>query len=109
MSGLLARPGLFCRGVLAVATSANGDQLTVTVTQQDGATFGCAVEVDVIGANNTVTARVDFGVAPTSSSAQTVITFNEAVVSTVVDPRNRVINLSMGVQEPRKTKPVWLY
>ncbi len=92
---------------LTVATDQQGDQVTVTVTQQGPELFGCLVEVDVHGANSSVTALVDFGLAPTSASAQGTVTLSEAVVSTDLDPRERLIEQTANAtaQKPK----VWIF
>jgi len=88
-----------------VSTDQQGNQVTVTVTQDGPELFGCLVEVDVHGANTTVTASVDFGLAPSSASAQATVTLAEAVVITELDPRERLIeqtgNVNASGQEPK--------
>ena len=50
---------------------------------------------------------MDFGLAPTNPSAQATVTLAEAVVSTDLDPRERVIEQSANATA---TKPkVWIF
>jgi aminopeptidase N len=83
--------------VKATPTTTGGDTL-VTVTQKNasGTIYGCQIEVDVVGATKTVRATVDFGLAPTATTASATVTLGEAVVSTTLDPRNRVIAHDLG-------------
>jgi aminopeptidase N len=78
-------------------TTTGGDTL-VEVTQKNasGKIYGCKIEVDVVGATKTVRATIDFGAAPTSATASATVTLGEAVVSTTLDPRNRVIGHDLG-------------
>lgn len=89
-----------------------GDQVTVTLTQQSSSShlFGCAVEVLVEGASSSVLGVVDFGVAPSSSSAATVVTLAEPVQSTVVDPNHRVVDDTPAMARgPRGPRPrLWI-
>ncbi len=94
---------------LSATTSAMGDQLTVTVTQANGASHPMAVEVDVVGANQTVTALVDFGLAPTASQAQATITFDEPVQSVAIDPRHRVVDRQPQLQPRTGRRSPWLF
>jgi aminopeptidase N len=89
----------------AVATSQVGDQVTVTVTQQNAShrLYGCRVEVEVRGAASSAIAVVDFGVAPTAPSASATVALAEPVVSTVFDPRGRVVGRVAGA--PSRPRP----
>jgi len=93
----------------AIATSQTGDLVTVTVTQQNASNkrYGCKLEVAVHGAASRAVAVVDFGVAPTSATATATVTLAEPVVSTVVDPRHRVIGRVAGVPMQVKQVRVW--
>jgi aminopeptidase N len=88
-----------------------GGMLLVTVTQAPNAEgpFPCAVEVDVAGATTNATALVDFGLAPTMTSASVTIPFAEAVVSTAVDPRHKVVDEPMGGLTNRPLRQVWIF
>ncbi|MBL9021104.1 MAG: hypothetical protein JNL21_02840 [Myxococcales bacterium] len=90
---------------------AGGGMLTVTVTQaQGGAPLPCVVEVDVAGATSTATAVVDFGLDPSMTEVSVTIPFAEAVVSTSVDPRHKVVDAPVGldlVSRPRRM--VWKF
>ncbi len=88
-------------------TDVGGGMVEVTVTQSQagGVTFPCRVEIDVAGASATATAEVDFGLHPATSSASVTIPFAEAVTSTSIDPRHRVIDVSAGVK--RSSWPVY--
>src|SRR4051812_18595454 len=59
----------------AVTTTQAGDQVTVTVTQNNASQtlYGCSIEVEVQGATQSTTATVDFGVAPTKASASATV------------------------------------
>jgi aminopeptidase N len=98
---------------LQVTTAQAGDQVTVTVTQQNASAklYGCLVEVEVNGATQTTTALVDFGVAPTSATATATVTLAEPVVSTQLDPNHRLVarqspNVSV---KPEPKLPVWIF
>jgi len=88
-----------------VATDQQGDQVTVTVTQQATPLHGCVLEIDVHGATQTVTAAVDFGVAPTSSTAEVTVTLTEPVVSSEIDPRQRVIEQAAASGAALSSRP----
>jgi aminopeptidase N len=99
---------------MQVEASQTGDQVTVTVTQNNpgGKLFGCKVEVQVQGADQSALAVVDFGVAPTASSASTTVTLAQAMVSTVLDPRRRLIahDGTAGVMSaPQPHRDVWIF
>ena len=94
----------------SVATSdAGGGNLTVTVTQtQAGAPLPCVVEVDVAGATTSATANASFGLDPSMTEVSVVIPFAEAVVSTVIDPRHKVVDAPLGLDlASRPRRPVY--
>jgi aminopeptidase N len=98
---------------LSVATTQAGDQVTVTVTQDNasGKIFGCEVEVEVQGATANTTALVDFGLAPTSTTAQTMVTLAQPVTGTVLEPRHRLIHWDgqpAPHARPREKRRVWI-
>lgn len=72
--------------------------MTVTVTQQNAShkLYGCKLEVLVNGATTSALAVVDFGVAPQSATATATVTLAEPVVSTVFEPRNRLVGRVAG-------------
>ncbi|HEY0482162.1 MAG TPA: M1 family aminopeptidase [Kofleriaceae bacterium] len=82
----------------AIATSQTGNQVTVTLTQQNAShkLYGCKVEIQVRGATSSAVALVDFGVAPTSATASATVTLAEPVVDAVFEPRHRVIGRVAG-------------
>jgi len=88
-----------------------GGNLLVTVTQaaDPSGPFPCAVEVDVSGATTTATAVIDFGLAPTMSSASATIPFTEPVVGTAVDPRHKVVDQPAGASARRARRHVWIF
>ena len=97
---------------LAVSAAQVGSAVTVTVTQENASQklYGCKVEVEVVGATQSVTAVVDFGVAPASAVATATVTLAEPVVSTKLEPRNRLIaRLSTGgaPAQAEPLRPVW--
>jgi aminopeptidase N len=95
--------------VFTAASSQVGDQVTVTLTQEGAELFGCAVEVAVVGPTSTVTAVVDFGVAPTGAMATQTVTLAEPVQSLVVDPDHRVVEgTPPGVVRARPPKR-WIF
>jgi aminopeptidase N len=91
----------------AIATSQVGSAVTVTVTQQNAShkLYGCKLEVQVSGATSSAVAVVDFGVAPQSAIAMATVTLSEPVVSTVVDPRHRIVGRVAGA--PRAQAPTF--
>ena len=94
----------------AVSASQVGDQVTVTVTQQNASKklYGCKVEIEVVGATQKVLAAVDFGLAPTSAVASATVTLAEPVASTVLDPRHRLVGrLAGGSAAPEPERPIW--
>ena len=95
----------------AIATTQAGNQVTVTVTQQNASKtiYGCKLDVEVDGATQKVVATVDFGVTPASATATTTVTLAEAVTKTVLDPGHRVVGrlAGGGVAAPPKRK-VWI-
>lgn len=97
---------------LKITTAKEGEEVTVTVAQENasGKVYGCVVEVDVAGATETVTAKIDFGVAPASATASATVTLAEPVVSTKLDPRHRLVAresiATLAAPEPR---PVWIF
>jgi aminopeptidase N len=91
----------------SATTDQVADQVTVTLTQAASALFPCAVEVLVQGATQSVTGVVDFGLAPASSSAQTVVTLSEPVVSVQIDPDHRVID--SGGSAAAVSVPIWIF
>jgi aminopeptidase N len=99
-----------------VATTEEGGEVTVTVTQENasGKVYGCAVEVEVIGATSKARALVDFGIAPSSQVATAKVAFAEPVIGYVLDPDHRVIGDDISVMPaaaplPRKKRPVWIF
>jgi aminopeptidase N len=82
----------------AIATSQVGSNVTVTVTQQNAShkLYGCKLEVLVSGATTSALAVVDFGVAPQSATATATVTLPEPVVSTVFEPRHRLVGRVAG-------------
>jgi aminopeptidase N len=96
----------------AVTTAQAGDQVTVTVTQQNASTtiYGCKVDVEVDGATQKAVATIDFGVAPTSAVATATVTLAEAVTGTVLDPGHRVIGRLAGTGNVKAPPPrkVWI-
>jgi aminopeptidase N len=95
---------------MTIGTSQVGDQVTVTVTQANpsGKLYGCAIDVLVEGATQSVTARVDFGLAPSSAVATATVNLGEPVVGTVLDPDHRVIAREPGAAPPAR-RPVWIF
>lgn len=93
----------------AIATAQTGDQVTVTVTQQNAShkLYGCKLEIAVRGATSSSVAAVDFGIAPTSATATATVTLGEPVVDTVFDPRHRVIGRVAGAAAEVKAVRVW--
>jgi aminopeptidase N len=97
----------------AVSTEQSGDQVTVTVTQQNasGVAYGCVVEVEVAGATESARALVSFGAAPSSSSASATVTLAEPALSTTLDPDHRVVGraaqAASATAAPRL--PVWIF
>ena len=91
---------------LSASAQQVGDQVTVTV-QQLGVRGpkGGVVEVDVTGATTTVRATVDFGLAPSSTTAQTTVTLAEPFVTLAVDPDNRILNTVPNAAPA--SHPVW--
>lgn len=94
----------------AIATSQLGDQVTVTAVQQNasGKRYGCKLEVEVHGATSSALATLDFGVAPTSTTASATVTLAEPVTGTVFDPHHRVIGRAAGAPAMQGLPvPVW--
>ncbi|NUO50041.1 MAG: hypothetical protein HOV80_14390, partial [Polyangiaceae bacterium] len=93
------------------APDGNGNVI-VTVSQepsQDGP-FPCAVEVDLVGATATTTAIADFGLAPTMGQVEVVVPFAEAVVSTAIDPRHKVVDAPATITlSERPRRKVWIF
>jgi aminopeptidase N len=84
---------------LSASQVQTGDQVTVTVEQvQSGTPKGGVVEVDVVGANATVRAQVDFGLSPVDATASTTVTLADPVMSLVVDPAHRIIDVVANAQ-----------
>jgi aminopeptidase N len=95
-----------------VETSQVGSEVTVKVTQQNasGKIYPCVIEVDVQGATKTATAKIDFGLAPKDAFASAKVTLDEPVVSTVLDPRNKVVARDKAAMAlPAKKPPVWIF
>lgn len=96
---------------IEASQDANGE-VTVTVTQQNasGKLYGCVVEVDVAGATQTVTAKIDFGIAPQSASATAKVMLPEPVMGTALDPRNRLVarEAAAALVQP-EPRPVWIF
>ncbi|MEZ4308582.1 MAG: M1 family aminopeptidase [Polyangiaceae bacterium] len=97
---------------LKVETQSVGgfEEVTVTQVNPSGKLYGCVVEVEVQGATSSVLAKIDFGVAPTSASASAVVTLNEPVVATVLDPQHKLIarNAAVPLKAPTP-RPVWIF
>lgn len=81
-----------------ITTSQVGDQVTVTLTQQNASkkVYPCKVEVMVQGATQSALATVEFSVGSTNAAASTVVTLAEPVMGTTFDPNHRVIGRVMG-------------
>ncbi|MBK8254412.1 MAG: hypothetical protein IPK82_17300 [Polyangiaceae bacterium] len=97
---------------MKVDTVQNGNEVTVTVTQQNASAkvYPCVVEVDVSGATQTVTASVNFGLAPSGASANTKVTLAEPIVGASLDPRNKLIAKSpVSPAVKPKPRPVWIF
>ncbi len=92
------------------AQALNGD-VTVTVTQSPdpAGPFPCAVEVDLVGATTTTTVVADFGLDPTSDAVVVVVPFAEPVVSTVIDPRHKLVDDSAQTARTGPRPTVWLF
>jgi aminopeptidase N len=96
--------------VVATADDTGNVTLTVTQAEVEGAPFPCAVEIDVVGASNTVTVTADFGLAPADGTVEITIPFGEAVEATLIDPRHKLVDVPTGVNltaAPRQ--PVWIF
>lgn len=97
----------------SIETSAVGNEVTVTLTQENasGKVYPCVVEVDVLGATQTVTANVDFGFDPKSPTASAKITMSEPVASTSLDPRHRLVARLKAAAPLAKPTPrrVWIF
>ncbi len=96
----------------SIATQAlGGNQLKVTVTQENASTivYPCKVEVGLNGGSTRAT--VDFGLAPTSNVASTTITFAGAVTSTQLDPDHRLVGRTKtnGFAPPPPPPVVWIF
>ena len=61
-------------------------------------------------ANDTVTATIDFGIDPQSAVASAKVTLADPVLSTVLDPRHRLVARQKAAPalEP-KPRPVWIF
>lgn len=83
----------------SVKTTQSGTDVTVEVTQKNasGKLYGCAIEVDVVGATSSARALVDFGLDPKSATASAHVTLSEPVTHTTLNPRGRVIANDLGV------------
>jgi hypothetical protein len=96
----------------AVSTMQTGDQVTVSLTQQNasGKVYGCKVVVEVDGATSKTTATVDFSLAPTNATATATATLAEPVTGTVLDPGNRLISHTAGKGPTPPAPPikVWI-
>jgi aminopeptidase N len=92
----------------SVSTSQQGDQVTVSVTQAGFELFGCSIEVDVASENETVTAVVDFGLAPTKKTAEAMVQLNGTVTTTTLDPRLRVVRKMPALQQAPPVKR-WMF
>jgi aminopeptidase N len=96
----------------AISTMQTGDQVTVTVTQQNasGKLYGCKVEVQVDGTTQTVVATVNYGAAPTSATASATVTLAEPVMGTVLDPGHRLVGRDAGMSNVKQPPPrkVWI-
>ncbi len=96
----------------AVSTEVSGDEVTITVTQQNasGKVYGCAVEIEVAGATMSAVGLVDFGLDPQSPVATAKVTLPEAITKTVLDPRHRLIGRAPkppGMLTAPIKLPVW--
>ena len=93
----------------AIATSQVGNQVHVTVTQQNPTNkrYGCKLEIEVRGATTSAVALVDFGVAPASATASATVTLAEPVVDTVFEPRHRAIGRVAGAPAVRASVTPW--
>ncbi|MFO0614291.1 MAG: M1 family aminopeptidase [Polyangiaceae bacterium] len=97
----------------SIATTAAGNEVTVTLTQENasGKIYPCVVEVEVAGATETALATIDFGLDPKSTSASAKVTLAEPVVTTKLDPRNRLIARLKAATPLAKPTPkrVWIF
>jgi aminopeptidase N len=96
----------------AVSTMQTGDQVTVSLTQQNasGKVYGCKVVVEVDGATSKAIATVDYGVAPTNAMATGMATLAETATGTVLDPGHRLIShtAGKGPTPPAPPSKVWI-
>jgi len=96
----------------AISTTQAGDQVTVTVTQQNasGKLYGCKVDVEVDGATQKVVATVDYGAAPKDATATATVTLAEPVMGTALDPGHRLVarDASMINVKPPPNRKVWI-
>jgi autotransporter translocation and assembly factor TamB len=96
----------------AISTSQTGDQVTVTLTQQNasGTLYGCSVDVEVDGATTKAVATVDYGLAPTNATATGTVTLAEPVTATVLDPSHRLIGrvAMKGAKPAHPPVKVWI-
>ncbi len=94
-----------------VATVQTGNDVTVTVTQNNASKklYGCRVEVDVFGATKRTTAHLDFGLAPASPTATAHVALSEALLGHELDPRHRVVGHEASAKNRVKAPPlkVW--
>lgn len=96
----------------AVSTAQTGDQVTVTVTQQNASKklYGCKLEILVQGDTQSATAVIDFGLTPQSATANATVTLVGPVKATVLDPDHRLVGrlVTPGMPAaPEPTLPVW--
>lgn len=100
------------RAADAIATTAVGSEVTVTLTQENasGKIYPCVVEVEVAGATETTIATIDFGPDPKSTSASAKVTLAEPVVTTNLDPKHKVVARSKSATPLAKPTPkrVWI-
>ncbi|NUQ78605.1 MAG: hypothetical protein HUU21_34180, partial [Polyangiaceae bacterium] len=101
------------RPTFAVEIGQVGDEVTVTLTQQNPSNkiYGCAVEVEVHGAASSGRALVNFGLAPSSPVASAKVTLAEAVTGHTLDPDHRVLGVEAGAipAAPQIKPKVWLF
>lgn len=97
---------------LAIETTQVGNEVTVKVTQENpsGTLYPCVVEVDVSDGAQSVTATIDFGLAPASPSATAKVTLAGAPTTTTLDPRNKLVarDKAFPLAAP-KPHPVFLF
>jgi aminopeptidase N len=96
--------------IFQVQTADAGSGRTeVTVTQQHGraAPYPAVVEIELRSASQTVRTSVDFGLAPASNVARASAAFAGPVSSVVIDPDDRVMDLSVSGARRRVEAVRW--